>query len=225
MVIDGKEYGISELEEVRKMQLDILSKDAGNADAACELVCADALLCEEYNRECGVNWRNAALCREIARYMPSIIELGDKLTLAVNVCARAADSLFDHPRLKLRLLMLQHEAVEARGGDEADDAEEGLDELSREIAALQLNIIAADQKRWNDITESGYLRHDPVEWTEAYEDVIAEAQQKADERLKDVPRGMGFCFAWWHELADILMKDYGIRWRSPGLMNPRVHFD
>lgn len=217
--IDGKEYGIADLEKIRSQQLDILAKDKGNSEAICELVCADALLCEEYVKDFGPSWKNVELCREIVRYVPAIIEQGDSLAMAYNVCGRAAEMLFNHPRLKLELLMLQREA------SQDENADLGIDDLSQEIRRIQLNIIAADQERWSDIKETGHLRRDPVEWTAEYEDVIAEAEAKANAELADVPRGMGFCFAWWHTLAVILKKDYNIDWRSPAQMNPQVLFD
>ena len=223
--INGKEYSTTDLEQIRNQQIDIIRKDKGNVAAICELVCADALLCEEYHKDMGPYWLNAGLCHEICRYMPAIIEMGDNLVMAENVCERAAQALWHHPRLKLRLLMLQRDAIIAQGGDRADDAEMGIDELSAEISQLQLNILAADQGRWDDIVDSGHLKRDPVEWTEAFEDAISDAQAKANKRLEDAPRCMGFCFAWWGELADILLRDYKIRWRSPQVMNPRVMFD
>lgn len=224
--IDNKEYSIAELEQIRSQQLDILNKDKGNANAICELVCANALLCEAYCQDFGPQWRNAELCREICRYIPSIIdETPDSRVMAENVCERAAEHLFDHPRLKVRLLSLQRDAIIEQGGERAEDAEMGIDELSAKMMQMQLNIIAADQERWNDIVNEGYLKSDPIEWSEDYERVISDAQAKADERLKDVPRGMGFCYSWWHELAEILLNDYDIRWRSPKVMNPGVMFD
>ena len=38
-------------------------------------------------------------------------------------------------------------------------------------------------------------------------------------------RGMGYCYLYWETKRDILKKDYGIEWRSPAVLNPRVHFD
>lgn len=223
--IDGKEYDIADIEQIRRQQLDILQKDKGNIEAICELVCADALLCEEYPKGMGPHWLNTGLCNEICYYIPGILELPDNLIMAENVCARAAENLWEHPRLKVKLLMLQRDAIIEQGGERAEDSELGIDDLSAEIRQLQLNIIAADEERWDDIVDTGHLKHDPVEWTAAYEQVISEAQAKADKKLKDIPRGIGFCFAWWHELADILLNDYGIRWRSPQQMNPNVIFD
>ena len=101
----------------------------------------------------------------------------------------------------------------------------GIDPLNAEITRYALNIMAADQKRFDDIEEDGHLRKDPIEWTAEYEEVIAEADEKAHALLADEPRGMGFCFVYWPTLQRILFQDYGIRWRSPAEMNPGVIFD
>ena len=223
--IDGKIYQVADLEEIRRQQLDVLQKDAGNADAIVELVCADALLCEEYIMDFGPSWKNAALCREIAKYIPAIIEDEEKWVMAGNVCHRARMALYDHPRLSLRLMELEREAIEGVGDDRAEDLEMGIDPLNAEITRYALNIMAADQKRFDDIEEDGHLRKDPIEWTDEYEEVIAEADKKAHALLADEPRGMGFCFVYWPTLQRILFQDYGIRWRSPAEMNPGVIFD
>ena len=75
-----------------------------------------------------------------------------------------------------------------------------------------------------DKVENPILKYDPVEDSEKYLAVIDEVEKKLYEQLKDEPRGMGFCFCYWSSKADIL-AEYGIEWRSPGIMNPRVHFD
>ncbi len=223
--IDGKIYHIADLEEIRRQQLDILKKDAGNADAICELVCADALLCEEYVMDLGPAWKNVALCREIVKYMPTIIESEEKRVMGANVCHRARKVLYDHPRLSLRLMEIERDAIAGIDDKRAEDLEMGIDPLNDEIMRYSLNIMAADQKRFDDIEETGHLRKDPIEWTAEYEEVIAEAEEKAYALLADVPRGMGFCFEYWSTLRNILFHDYGIRWHSPAEMNPNVHFD
>lgn len=223
--IEGKEYTAADLEEIRIRQLDILAKDKGNSDAICELVCADALLCKENVMDFGPSWLNPPLCREIAKYMPAIIDGGGREQLAINVCQIAAEHLFHHPRLKLELLELQREAVIALAGEDAEDAEMGIDDLSVEINRYRHNIMAADLGNLDDIEPSGLLRSDHVEWTAEFENAIDAAESKAAEQLKDTPRGMGFCFAWWHVLVDILKTDYSIIWHSPSQMNPHVVFD
>ena len=153
--IDGKIYHIADLEEIRRQQLDILAKDAGNAEAICELVCADALLCEEYVMDFGPAWKNAALCREIVKYMPAIIEFEDKRVIAGNVCHRASEALYNHPRLKLRLMELARDAIIGLSDDRADDLEMGIDPAQRRDYSLYTQhngcrpkTIRRHRKRW-----------------------------------------------------------------------------
>ncbi|MBO4754890.1 MAG: hypothetical protein J5543_09860 [Bacteroidales bacterium] len=75
-----------------------------------------------------------------------------------------------------------------------------------------------------DRLENPMLKYDPVEDSDAYLSVIDEVERRLYEELKDVPRHMGFCFRYWSAKRELLAK-YGIEWRSPGIMNPRVMFD
>lgn len=72
--------------------------------------------------------------------------------------------------------------------------------------------------------ENPTLRYDPIEDSEVYLSVIDEVECRLHEELKDEPRHMGFCFRYWSAKRDLL-AEYGIEWRSPGVMNPRVIFD
>ena len=69
-----------------------------------------------------------------------------------------------------------------------------------------------------------HLKFDPVEMTEEWEDNIYNVEKECDEKLKGESRGMGFCFNYWSMKRAVLAK-YGIEWRSPQAMNPRVLFD
>lgn len=71
---------------------------------------------------------------------------------------------------------------------------------------------------------SRHLLFDPVERTEKYEEVILDVETECDKRLSGQPRGMGFCFAYWHE-RQAAFASHGIEWRSPMEMNPGVLFD
>lgn len=68
------------------------------------------------------------------------------------------------------------------------------------------------------------LKYDPVEDSETYLSVIDEVERKLYDELKDEPRSMGFCFRYW-AAKRALLEQYGITWRSPQMMNPRVMFD
>ncbi len=72
-----------------------------------------------------------------------------------------------------------------------------------------------------------YNRHllfDPIERTERFEEVILDVESECDKRLADLPRCMGFCFAYWSKRREILAS-HGIEWHSPSEMNPGVIFD
>ena len=68
------------------------------------------------------------------------------------------------------------------------------------------------------------LLFDTVERTEEWENVIYEVEKRCYELTKGEPKGMGFCFRYWGVKESVLAK-YGIDWRNPHLMNPRVMFD
>ena len=87
------------------------------------------------------------------------------------------------------------------------------------------NIEHADKGEYGRVEQEGYLKHDPVEWSTAYEKVIDEVERIVDGELDDHPRGMGFCFAYWSAKKHVLRTKFGIEWRSPSEMNPGVMFD
>lgn len=68
------------------------------------------------------------------------------------------------------------------------------------------------------------LRFDPVERTEEWENAIYDVEKRCYELTKNEPKGMGFCFRYWGIKTSVL-EQYGIDWRNPHLMNPRVMFD
>lgn len=197
---------------------------ADTVDAYWEVCCGDVLLAEENLRNQDREWENSSLAGElldIARYLEGYDHMLDNLYWAVS---RMADAIHDHPRLKLRLLdmelMLIHR-LEAGLEHESNLAEP----VMKEMALYQRNIEYADKGDFGRIEQSGLLNNDPVEWSAEYERVIDEANAKISELLKEYPRGMGFCHAYWSAKAQVLREDYGIEWRSPSSMNPGVLFD
>ena len=75
---------------------------------------------------------------------------------------------------------------------------------------------------WNGLERM--LKCDPVQATPEWEEVIYEVEQEVDEELKEEPRGMGFCFAYWSAKRAALERR-GVEWKTPSLMNPGVMFD
>ena len=98
------------------------------------------------------------------------------------------------------------------------------EDVRSELRLYERNIEFADKGQLDNIRETGHLKSDPVEWTSRWEDVIDDADKLTYSKLNDVPRGMGFCHAFWCERTKAL-KQFGIDWKSPRVMNPKVLFD
>ena len=181
------------------------------------------LIAEQNLQEQRGQYEIGPLAKELLEY-GTILEGYDHLLHCVQRCTeRMADALSGHPRLKVKLLRLRHlvlQRIECMQDHDLSITED----VWEEISALESNIAAADSGNFDQIKGSGMLKHDPVEWTARYEEVIDEVEKIVDARLADHPRGMGFCHAYWHELTEVL-SDYGIEWRSPSRMNPGVMFD
>lgn len=214
-----------ELEKARKAVQGL--ERTGNPetiDAYWEVCCGDVLLAEDILKEQHGQWEITALAKElidIATYLEEFDHMIDNLHSALS---RMADAIFDHPSLKLKVLQLELSVlrrIEVRTGHELGIAED----VSNEISLYGRNIQYADNGRFDRIEQIGHLKRDPIEWSAEYESVIDEAEKKIYKMLKRHPRGMGFCFAYWHAKAQVLKEDYGIEWRSPAIMNPGVMFD
>lgn len=74
-------------------------------------------------------------------------------------------------------------------------------------------------KKWNR-----HLRFDPIERSEMWEEIIYDVEREVAHRLDFDKWCMGFCFEYWSVKRDVL-HEQGVRWRTPGEMNPDVMFD
>lgn len=174
-------------------------------------------------REMRGQWEIAGLARTFLKYATYMEGFDHLLNYLYNAVGDMTGCVLEHPRLKLQLLrlhLLVVRRIEAQTWHDLSIA----DEIRSEIAALESNIKHADNGEFDKIKYSSSLRHDPVEWTARWEEVIDKADEIADERLAGTPRGMGFCFAYWHERAAAL-RNFDIEWKNPHQMNPRVLFD
>lgn len=214
-----------ELERVREA-LKGISKPYDNE--ALELIAegmyGTVLVAEQNLSEQNNCWENSALVREFLGYA-SILEGYDHLLNAIySATKRMAETIYDHPRLKVQFLEFFRKVIfriEAQQGHELSIGED----IAEEISELEYNIYFADKCEYDQIKQSGHLKHDPIEWSARWEEVIDEADKITYSILTDHPRGMGFCHAYWHTRASILHEQFGIEWRSPSAMNPRVMFD
>lgn len=73
----------------------------------------------------------------------------------------------------------------------------------------------------------GSLYYDQVELTDKYKAVIDKVEKKVDRKLKFHPSNgrLGYCHVYWETKQSILKKKYGIDWRTPSELNPKVMFD
>lgn len=165
----------------------------------------------------------AGIVREVLPDYERLVQARFHLSELNDLAYRMKLCIEMRPRLLLQVHRLQLEALQHI--DEPSTREQAIrKEVAQEIAFLEANIQAADAGRWSDVQSPGMLQHDPVEWTAAFENVIDEAEHRAFSHLTDVPRGMGFCFAYWPALRSELHR-LGIEWHSPSEMNPGVIFD
>ena len=162
-------------------------------------------------------WQNASLAREAMDYARQLMEHKDMLSVVESSLDDMVEAINEHPRLKLELMLLRLQVLQMLNIAH--------DELEADIAFYRSNIAAADSGKLEDVKQTTMLKHDPVEWTARWEEVIDEADKIVEARLVDHPRGMGYCHAYWPERAEVLMSKFGVEWRSPARMNPRVIFD
>ena len=214
-----------ELEKAREAVKGLKRDGYGSTiDAYWEVCCGDVLVAEENLRKQSCEWENSSLAKEfldIATYLEGYDHMLERLYSAVS---RMVDTIFERPRLKLKLLdfeLMVLRRIEAQTGHDMSICEH----VSNELSFYYRNIKYADSGDFASIEQRGNLKHDPIEWSAEYERIVDDVEKKVGELLSDEPRGMGFCFSYWNTKANVLSEYYGIEWRSPAIMNPGVIFD
>lgn len=213
-----------ELEKARKVAKSVeLRGYPKEIDAYWEVICGLVLVAEEDMQEMREQWEVASLAREMLEYARPLEGYDHMLEKLYEATKRMINVISEHPRLKAELLEFQilllsrvAESFDYRGSLE--------DDLQEELDILRQNIEYADKGEWDKIVDNSHLNHDPIEWSARWEEVIDDVDREVEKELKDFPRGMGFCHAFWPTRSSVLAK-YGIEWRSPSVMNPRVLFD
>ncbi len=166
----------------------------------------------------GDSWKNIELGREAFGLMMSLPDnypgeyetSADKANLLSHMLDQMAET--ESPRF---CITVREEIARLNPGDSAN--EKALCMLRDYIdTSLTMEDFCKRYRR--------RLKFDPVERSEEYERVIPEVERKIAKRLKGLPRGMGFCFAYWSAKKAELAKR-AIEWNSPAYMNPGVMFD
>lgn len=166
----------------------------------------------------GMVWKNIPLAKEafvilteqVTEPIPGEIESDkDKAQLVVNML----DNM--DPLSTPRLCLKMWEFVEQVSPETANE-----EEIQKLRDYIDMSIPTDE---WREKYYKS-LKFDDVERSEAWERCIYDVEKKVDDELKGMPRGMGFCFSYW-SIKKSVLESYGIEWRSPRQMNPRVLFD
>lgn len=172
---------------------------------------------ENYNTFDSV-WKNIGLAREaftIMKELPMVVE-GEYATPVekASILSQMLDQMEE--TLTPRFCIEVREYIHSLNADDESNNEE----------LTQLRDFIDESFPMEEYCKkySKMLKFDPIERTQKWEDVIYDVEQECAEILKDEPKGMGFCFSYWSTKRSVLEK-YGISWKSPGSMNPRVMFD
>ena len=170
-------------------------------------------------------WRNVALARECHELLQSISDRDASAGMALALSA-IVEQLpeYDMPRYVLTLLRYERELLQA-AGEQTAGSYPTIADVEAHIRRLE-DYIDTEHTSVSEFMErySRHLKFDPVERTPKWEENYLEVEEECDRRLGDIPRGMGFCFAYWSTLREVL-AERGIHWHSPHELNPRVMFD
>ena len=170
-------------------------------------------------------WRNIPLARESVELFQSIHD--DEAASGIAMaCGAIVDQLpeYDVPRMVLGILRYELQLLQCADEQEPEhypterDVKDDIRRLEDYIDTAHVSD-AAFMERYQR-----HLKADPIQRTPEWETLYYDVEQECDRRLGDTPRGMGFCFAYWSTLREVL-AERGIEWQSPHELNPRVMFD
>ena len=167
-------------------------------------------------------WKNVELsrkCFEILENLNDVTTL-DKALVCETILSLVPEQ--DVPRYTLGVVYKQ---LEWLASVEEESEELSLNRVKAHIKQLE------DYIDYENVSNEEYmskyskcLNFDPIRRTPMWENNICRWEEECEKRLGDVPRGMGFCYGYWHTFAEVLREE-GVEWKSPAQMNPRVLFD
>ena len=171
-------------------------------------------------------WKNIPLAKECVQLLKDIDDPEETPMGKALACEAIIQQLpeYDVPRLVISILHYKLELIKA--SDEHDPERNPTeDEVTKDIQRLSdyIDTEHVSSERFRKL----YQRHlvaDPIERTPDWEENYYDVEKECDRRLGDTPRGMGFCFAHWSTLRQVL-SERGILWHSPSELNPKVMFD
>ena len=171
-------------------------------------------------------WKNIPLAKECVQLLKDIDDPEETPMGKALACEAIIQQLpeYDVPRLVISILHYKLQLIKA--SDEHDPERYPTeDEVTKDIQRLSdyIDTEHVSSERFRKL----YQRHlvaDPIERTPEWEENYYDVEKECDRRLGDTPRGMGFCFAYWSTLRQVL-SERGMLWHSPSELNPHVMFD
>lgn len=171
-------------------------------------------------------WKNIPLAKECVELLRDIDDPEETPMGKALACEAVIEQLpeYDVPRLVLSIMRYELELVQQSDEQEPDKyptEEEVLNGIRRLEDYIDTSHVGTDEfiERYRR-----HLKFDPIERSPLWEAHYYEVEKECDRRLGDTPRGMGFCFAYWSTLRQVL-AERGILWQSPHELNPGVMFD
>lgn len=170
------------------------------------------------------NYRNLPLAKECMLLLESLDDPEEGPLGKAYACNAILEQLseYDTPRFCMEILQREKQWVE-----ESEEKSDWLTPESIDSDILRLeDYIDTEGISMQDFCKKHgkHLLFDPVERTPQWEEIYLEVEKECFRQLKGTHRGMGFCFGYWAVKRAVLAK-YGIEWKSPQFMNPRVMFD
>lgn len=172
-------------------------------------------------------WRNGPLGAECLELLRAIDDPEEEGIGKVMACEAIAEQLseYDIPRQVLGLRRYEQQQLKLASADDLKEHPYLKKELEEVIRKLE-EYIDTEHISDGEFREryNRHLKSAPIERTPLWEEIYYEVEKECDRRLGDTPRGMGFCFAYWSTLRQVL-AERGILWQSPHELNPGVMFD
>ena len=163
-----------ELEKARKVasQMELRGYES-EIEAYWEVICGLVLLAEEDLQERDHQWEIASLAREFLTYAEQLAQYEHMMDKLYEAAKRMIGTVYEHPRLKSQLLSFEIGILEEVQAQQFHPLGI-LDDLRNELAELQERISRADRGELLEPVEVGHLKHDPIEWSARWEEIIDE---------------------------------------------------
>lgn len=234
--MEEEEKGLSR-HEIEGIMASLLEQERGN-ERDSELICGAVMLAEE-----DVKARKYRRIREYAVLVRDILDSNKEIDeVALEVLPRMIDAVeFTAYSHLLRDLLAQLIIIAHGYGEDMEDYRHEAETLVKLDILLEPSVIREPEDELQSVLASmftsqqllklianpiiGHLNCDPVEYTWEWEYIFYDVADELDAMFANEQRGMGFCFKYWSKKKELLKKKYGINWRTPHEMNPRVMFD